>query len=219
MTAHPTRRLVAWTGGILACVVLVAAGIAYIVVGVNGRNEVHDNVAREQIVGTPDMTPTAIRESIAAAGLKNVQDVPTCSVANVEVNNGDRAKCFASYMRIHALEASGGQTYAQLARYLDKAGKPTNDEKAAAVNPASGRPVDNPVRATWVTETALSTGLNMAFFAEQVSMFGIVMGICMVVIGIGLGVLTIFAFGVAPWRGTGKGETTAGEPPAAAQRR
>ena len=202
MTGHPKRRLIAWIGGVAACVVLIAAGIAYIVVGVNGRDEVHNNVAREQIVGTPDMTPTAIREEIAGAGLKNVQDVPTCTVANVAINNGDRAKCFASYMRIHALEASGGKTYAQLDRYLDKSGNPTSDPKAAAVDPKSGAPVENPVRATWVTETALSTGLNMAFFAEQVSIFGIVMGISMIVIGIGLGVLTVFAIGLTPWKAT-----------------
>lgn len=214
MTGHPRRRLIAWIGGIVACVVLIVAGVAYIAIGVSGRDEVHSNVAREQIVGTPDMTPTAIRESIAAAGLKNVQDVPTCTVANVAINNGDRAKCFASYMRIHALEASGGLTYAQLDRYLDKSGKPTSDEKAAAINPASGRPVENPVRATWVTETALATGLNMAFFAEQVSLFGIVMGICMIVIGIGLGVLTVFAIGLAPWKATEAEKATASAEPA-----
>ncbi len=212
MNGQPKRRLIAWIGGVVACVVLVLAGVAYIVIGVNGRSEVQHNVAREQITGTPDMTPTAIRESIAEAGLKNVQDVPTCSVAGVAINNGDKAKCFASYMRIHALEASGGETYATMGRYLDKAGKPTSDEKAAAVDPKSGRPVDNPVRQTWVTETALTTGLNMAFFAEQVSLFGIVVGISMIVIGIGLGVLTLFAFGLTPWKVTEPATASSTEP-------
>ncbi|MDH3285641.1 MAG: hypothetical protein OEQ13_12980, partial [Acidobacteriota bacterium] len=58
----------------------------------------------------------------------------------------------------------------------------------------------NGPRESWVTETALSTGLNMAFFAEQVSLFAIVVGITMIIIGIGLGVLTYFIFGAAPWR-------------------
>lgn len=208
MSEHPTRRLAAWIGGVAACVVLIAAGVAYIVVGVNGRNEVGHTVAREQIVGTPDMTPSGIRAEIAQAGLKNVQDIPTCSVANQAVNNGDRARCFASYMRIHALEASGGLTYAQMGQYLDKAGKPTSDKTLAAIDPKSSQPVSNPARQTWVTETALTTGLNMAFFAEQVSLFGIVVGISMLVIGIGLGVLTLVVFGLAPWRREGS------EPPA-----
>ena len=198
----PKGRLIAWLGGVVACLVLVVAGIAYIAVGVNGRSEVNSQVAREQIVGTPDMTPTAIRAEIKKAGLKNVSDVPTCSVANQQITNGDQARCFASYMRIHALEASGGLTYAQMGQYLTANGTPTSDVTKAAIDPQTKKPVQNAARQTWVTETALATGLNMAFFAQQVSYFGIVMGICMLVIGIGLGVLTVFAFGLAPWRET-----------------
>ena len=207
---HPKRRFIAWLGGVLACLVLVGAGIAYIVIGVNGHNEVNDTVSREQIVGTPDMTPAAIRASVAEAKLENVPDIPTCTVADQPITNGTDAKCFASYMRIHALEASGGLTYAQLGRYLDKAGKPTDDATKAAVNPATGRPVDNPVRNTWVTETALATGLNVSYFAQQVALFAIVMGACLLVIGIGLGVLTVFAFGLMPWR---TADAASGEPP------
>ena len=193
-------RTVAWVGGVVACLVLVVAGVGYIAVGINGRNEVNSQVSREQIVGTPDMTPALIRAEVAKAGLKNVSDIPTCSVANQQVTNGDQARCFAGYMRIHALLASGGQTYAQMGQFLTKDGTPTGDATKAAIDPQTKKPVQNAARQTWVTETALTTGLNMAFFAQQVSYFGIVMGICMLVIGIGLGVLTVFAFGLAPWR-------------------
>ena len=41
MNHMPKKRFVAWLGGVLACVVLVGAGIAYMVIGVNGRNEVN----------------------------------------------------------------------------------------------------------------------------------------------------------------------------------
>ena len=215
MNHMPKGRLIAWMGGVVACLVLVVAGIAYIAVGVNGRSEVNSQVAREQIVGSPDMTPTAIRAEIAKAGLKNVSDIPTCSVANQKITNGDQARCFASYMRIHALEASGGQTYAQMGQFLTKNGTPTSDVTKAAIDPQTKKPVQNAARQTWVTETALTTGLNMAFFAQQVSYFGIVMGICMLVIGIGLGVLTVFAFGLAPWRGTD--ETAVAATPVAGQ--
>lgn len=208
--SHPRRRVIAWLGGVLACLVLLGAGIAYIVIGVNGHDEVNSTVSREQIVGTPDMTPAAIRESLKEAGLENVPGIPTCTVADQPITNGTEAKCFASYMRIHALEASDGLTYAQLGRYLTKAGEPTDDAEQAAVNPANGRPVDNPVRNTWVTETALATGLNVSYFAQQVALFAIVMGACLLVIGIGLGVLTVFAFGLMPWR---TAETPSGEPP------
>jgi hypothetical protein len=93
-------------------------------------------------------------------------------------------------MRIHALEATGGKTYAQMGRFLDKAGKPTNDEKAAAVDPKTNKPVENGARNIWVTETALSTALNTAYFAENVANFAIIMGIALLLSGIGFLVLT-----------------------------
>jgi hypothetical protein len=175
-------------GGIAASVLLIAFGIASVVMGATGRHEVATDVKREQIVGTPDMTPAAIKAEAAKASLKNV-DLPTCSVANVPVDSGSRAKCFASYMRIHALEASGGLTYSQMPRYATKDGHGTNDAGAALIQ--NGRPVDNPARNVWVTETALSTALNTSYFATQVSTFSIVMGIALLLSGIGFLVLTI----------------------------
>ena len=188
-----TRRLVAWIGGVVACLVLVGGGIAYMVIGMQGRSEVHDTLAREQIVGTPDMKPGGISAEVG-------EPLPTCDVAGVQINTGERAKCFAAYMRVHALEATDGQTYAVMGRYLDANGDQTSDEALAAKDPKSGRPVENPLRQLWVTETALATGLDMSFFAEQVSLFAIVMGACLLVIGIGLGVLTLLTLGTAPWR-------------------
>src|SRR4051794_23318627 len=100
-------------GGVAASVVLIVFGIASIAIGAAGRSTVRDQVSAEKIVGTPDMTPKAIRAEGTAAGLKNV-DYPSCSVAGQAIDNGTRARCFAQYMRIHALEATGGQVYAQM---------------------------------------------------------------------------------------------------------
>jgi hypothetical protein len=76
-----------------------------------------------------------------------------------------------------------------------KPGNPntTSDEKAAAIDPKSKQPVENPKRQVWVTETALSQALNTSYFAERVSLFSIVVGIVMVLAGIGLLVLTFGA--------------------------
>jgi hypothetical protein len=104
------------------------------------------------------MTPALIRAEATQAGLPSTLSFPTVSVAGKTIDTGSKARAFASYMRIHALEASGGLTYSQLPRYATKDSKGTNDPaKALQVN---GRPVDNPVRNVWVTETALSTALN-----------------------------------------------------------
>ena len=175
--------------GVAASVILIAFGIGAIIAGASGRNTVRDNLAKEQIIGTPDMTPSAIAAEAKAAGLKNV-DLPTCSVAGKAVNSGDRARCFASYMRVHALEATGGQVYAEMGRYIGKDGKPTNDEKTAAIDPKTNKPVENGARDIWVNETALSTALNTSYFAESVSL-SVIMGIALLLTGIGLLVLTL----------------------------
>jgi hypothetical protein len=176
--------------GIAAGLVLIVFGIASAAVGLNGRSTVHDNLALEQIKGTPDMTPDKIAASAKASGLKNVA-LPTCSVAGQQVNTGSRAKCFASYMRIHALEATGGRTYSEMGQYLTPAGKETSDKAAAAIDPKSGQPVPNAARNVWVTETALATALNTSYFAESVSLFSIIVGIALLLTGIGFLVLTL----------------------------
>ena len=151
-------------GGIVASVILIALGIGAIVTGLNGRSEVRNTLKQEQIVGTPDMDK---------------------QIANKPVDTGADAKLFAEGMRLHALEASDGQVYSQMGRYLTAAGKPTSDEKAAAINKETGAPVENGARNLWVTETALATALNTSFFAERVATFAIVMGFAMFLIGIG----------------------------------
>ena len=94
-------------------------------------------------------------------------------------------------MRVHALEATGGQVYAEMGRYIGKDGKPTEDVKLAAVDPKTHKPVENGARNIWVNETALSTALNTGYFAENVALFSIVMGLALLLTGIGLLVLTL----------------------------
>ena len=177
-------------GGIAASVVLIAFGAGSIGIGAWGINNVRDNLALEQITGSPDMTPSAIKAEGQKAGLKDVS-YPTCNVAGKAVDTGSKARCFASYMRIHALEATGGQTYAQMGRFLDKNGNQTSDEALAAKDPKTGQPVPNRARDLWVTATALTTALNQAYFGERVGVFGIVMGIALLLTGIGFLVLTL----------------------------
>ena len=56
---------------------------------------------------------------------------------------------------------------------------------------ANGRPVDNGLRNLWVTETALTTALNTSYMADRLSIFGLVMGIALLLSGIGFGVLAV----------------------------
>jgi hypothetical protein len=155
-------------GGIASSIVLIAFGIGCVIVGFNGRDRVRTDLAREQIVGTPDSP-----------------------IPGQLVNTGAKAEDFAATMRKHTLEATGGRTYAQMGRFLDKSGKETNDEKLAAKDAKSGQPVSNPARDIWVTSTALSTALHTAYFAESVATWAIVMGFALFLSGVGFLVLTL----------------------------
>ena len=176
-------------GGLVAAAVLIAFGVAAIVMGVNGRSTVQDSLKLEQIVGTPDMTPSAIAAEAKKAGLPASIALPTTDVAGKPINTGDRARAFASYMRIHTLEATGGVPYSQMPRFATADGKGTNDPKAALQ--ANGGPVDNAARNIWVTETALTTALNTSYMAEQLSLFGIVVGVALLLSGFGFAILAI----------------------------
>jgi hypothetical protein len=183
-------------GGVIASIILIVAGIGTIAVAVSGKSEVRDKIEQEQIVGTPDMNPDDTRAAVEEAGLEGEVDIPDCTIAEKPVDDGESAKCFAEYMRIHALEDTGGLTYAEMPRFLDEKGEPTAEDSEAAIDPKTGEPVSNPQRNIWVTETALATALNTSYFAEQVAMFSIVMGICLLLAGIGFLVLTLRL----PWR-------------------
>jgi hypothetical protein len=177
-------------GGVAATAVLVVFGVIAIVMGVNGRNTVQDSLKLEQILGTPDMNATAIAAEAKKAGLPASIKLPTTDIAGKPIDSGARAHAFASYMRIHALEATGGLPYSQLPRFATADGKGTSDPTKALTG-KNGRPVDNPVRQVWITETALATALNASYLAENVALFGIVVGIALLLTGIGFGILVL----------------------------
>lgn len=188
-------------GGLVAAAVLIGFGIVAILMGVNGRSTVASELKQQQIVGSADMTPAAIKAEAAKAGLKVASiDFPTKSVANLPINSGDRARTFAEYMRIHALEATGGYVYSQMGIYTAAPNTPksqlmpgggTDNVKYAAVDPTTKQPVQNGARNVWVTETALTTALNASYMASQLALFGIVAGVAFLLSGIGFAILAI----------------------------
>ena len=89
-------------GGIAASVILIAVGLGSIGLGAWGFNEVRDNLARENIVGTPDS-----------------------SIPGQKVDTGSEARAFAAVMRKHALEATEGRTYAEMGLLARRATRPT----------------------------------------------------------------------------------------------
>lgn len=174
-------------GGLIAGIVLVVFGAVAIFMGVDGRNTVRDSIATEKIVFGSVEDPAVKKYAEEWAG----QPVET----------GAQARAFAQIMHEHALEASGGVVYAEMGRFVAAANpsdpKGTSDE-AAALKDEDGEPVTNAARNTWVTATALSTALNMSFMAENLSLFGIVVGVALLLAGMGFIILALVA--VAPAR-------------------
>ncbi|HEY5160893.1 MAG TPA: hypothetical protein VII83_07450 [Gaiellaceae bacterium] len=186
-------------GGLVAGAVLIAFGVVAIVMGFNGRSTINSELKQQQVVGTPDMTPAGIKAEVQKAGLKNIS-LPTCNVANKAVTTGATARCFAQYMRIHGLEATGGYVYSQMGQFTAKAGTPksqlmpgggTSNAKFAQLDPKTTQPVSNGARNVWVTETALTTALNTSYMASQLALFGIVVGIALLLSGFGFAILAV----------------------------
>jgi hypothetical protein len=180
------RKLLEW-GGLLAGVVLIVFGIAAIYMGIDGRNTVRDSIKQEQIVFGDAEDPAVARYAEQWAG--------------EQVTTGTQARAFAQIIHEHALESTGGLTYAQMGRFQAAADpddpKGTSDEEAAAKD-ENGEPIPNFSRNTWVTATSLSSALNMSYMAEQLSIFGIVVGVALLLTGIGVIILALAVLGTGP---------------------
>jgi len=185
-------------GGFVSGAILIGFGVVVIALAINGRSTVTEGLNDEKIVGSADMNPSDIEAAMTEAGLTSV-DVPSCDVADEEIDTGSEARCFAEYMRIHALEASGGLTYAEMGRFATEDGDPkgTSDAEQAAKDD-NGQPVSNSARNLWVTETALSTALNVSYMAEQLALFSLVVGIALLLAGVGFIVLAYAALRPPP---------------------
>jgi hypothetical protein len=194
-------------GGFVAAAVLIAFGVVAIVMGVNGRNTVNNSLSHEYITASTDMTPSAIKAEAKKDGIYSaVKDWPTMSLVKtvngkpvgVAIDNGAKARQMAMYMHIHSLAATQGYTYAQMGIWAAKPGTPksglmpgggTDNPTFAAIDPTTKQPVSNPARQVWITYNALGTALNTSFMASQIALFGIVVGIALLLTGIGFAIL------------------------------
>src|SRR6188508_2037150 len=167
-------------GGYLSGGVLIAFGIAVVVLGVWGFAFTRDHIEREGISFGPIEDPAVAEHAPDWAG--------------EPVDTGRKALAQAEIMREHTLSNTGGLTYAEMGRFQsaanpdDPAG--TSDEAAAAKD-ENGQPISNGARNVWVTETALSTALNVSFLAENIALFGIVVGLALLLAGIGFMILAL----------------------------
>ena len=177
------RRLLR-IGGFVSGGVLIAFGIVVIVLGIWAFAFTRDSIQQEGIVFGPASDPAVAEHAEQWAG----QPVET----------GSQALAFAEIMREHTLQSTGGLTYAQMGRFqsADDPSNPegTNDEAAAAKD-ENGQPIENGARNIWVTETALTTALNVGYMSEMLSIFSMVVGVALLLTGIGLVIIALAVFG------------------------
>lgn len=103
---------------------------------------------------------------------------------------------------------------------FQSAAKPDDPAVRATKRPPrmtrTANPIPNGARNLWITETALATGLNVSYMAEQISIFAIVVGVALLLTGIGLVMLAFAVFGRYDRRkqalGTSRGTGTGGRP-------
>ena len=174
-------------GGYVAGGVLIVFGIIVIALGAYGFTFTRDSIEEEGIVFGSVEDPAVAEHAEQWAG--------------EPVRTGRQALAFAEIMREHTLQSTGGLTYAEMGRFqsaedpADPAG--TNDEAAAAKD-ENGQPISNATRDIWVTETALTTALNLGFMAEMLSIFSIVVGVALLLGGIGFVLLARAVFARPP---------------------
>jgi hypothetical protein len=171
-------------GGFISGGLLILFGIVVIVLGLWAFWFTRDNIKEEGIVFGSADDPAVAEHAEQWAG--------------EPVETGSQALAFAEIMREHTLESTDGLTYAEMGRFQsaadpsDKAG--TNDEAEAAKD-ENGEPISNGARDIWVTETALTTALNLGFMAEMLSIFSIVVGVALLLSGVGFVLLALAVFG------------------------
>lgn len=182
-------------GGLLSGLVLIVFGVIAIVMGTDARKTVRDSVRDEQIFFPSKDDPAVAKHA--------------SQWADQQVLTGDQARAFAKIMREHTLSGTdpdgdgpqAGLTFAQMGRFqaTDAKGDDglggTNDEAKAVRDEATGQPAANPRRNIWVTETALSNALNMSYMAENLALFGIVVGVALLIVGVGLMILALAILG------------------------
>lgn len=153
--------------------VFLAAGVYTVTRGFDARAQVRDELVAQSIVTPED-----------------------ASIPNAQVKDADTAQAMADIIGVHANEATGGRSYAELGRFLTPDGGDTSDE-AEALKDADGNPVANPVRNLAFTASALRTSLYTSVMAFNVADLVVGLGLAFAVFGFAIGGIGVALAGLA----------------------
>jgi hypothetical protein len=153
--------------------VFLAAGAYTIVRGIDAKADVRDELEAQKIVTTED-----------------------ASIPNAPVVDAATAQSMAEIIGVHAEEATGGRTYAELGRFLTPDGGDTSDE-AEALKDEEGNPVANPLRNVAFQASALRTSLYTSVLAFNVSDLVTGLGVAFAALGLVIGGVGVALGGLA----------------------
>jgi hypothetical protein len=124
-----------------------------------------------------------VRAQLLAQSITTPEDA---SIPNARVQDAATADSMANIIGHHAAEATGGETYAELGRFLAADGGDTSDE-ALALKDDAGNPVANPLRNVAFQASTLQTSLHTAHMAFNVSDLVVGLGVMIAVLGLVIG--------------------------------
>lgn len=124
-----------------------------------------------------------VRDELLAQNITTPEDA---SIPNARVDDPATARSMADIIDAHALEATGGRTYAEMGRFLAVDGGDTNDESQAVIGD-NGEPVANPLRGVAFQASALRTSLYTSVMAFNVGDLVIGLGVMMLALGTAVG--------------------------------
>jgi len=124
-----------------------------------------------------------VRQALVAQNITTPEDA---SIPNVLVDDAATAHSMAEIIGVHVEEATGGETYAEMGRFLTPDGRDTSDE-AAALKDDEGNPIANPLRNVAFQASALQTSLHTSHMAFNVADLVIGLGALIVVLGFAVG--------------------------------
>lgn len=131
------------------------------------------------------------RQTVRAELLaQNITTTEDAAIPNARVQDGATAHAMAEIIGVHAEEATGGQTYAEMGRFLTPDGGSTSDEAAAATD-KDGNPVPNPLRDVAFQASALQASLHTSHMAWDVSTLVIGLGLMIATLGFVIGGLGV----------------------------
>ena len=156
-------------------VAFVAAGGYAMYRGFDANDQVHDELVAQNITTPED-----------------------ASIPNALVDDKDTAHSMAEIIEVHALEATGGLTYAEMGRFATPDGDPagTSDESQAVIG-SDGRPVANNARNTAFQASALRTSLFSSVMAFEISTLVVGIGALLLLLGFAVGGVGVALAGLA----------------------